>query len=102
METVDGSNAVVVVSAGGKATVVTETAKGKRLKLPLSVLKDVQGVAELAAGEGQEGPTGGAELTRQVTTVVGGAPGWRCSVAGLFAQDLARLNINRAQLECTV
>lgn len=65
-ETVDGSIAVIVVTAGGKATVVKETTKGKRTALPLSSLKDVEGVAALAAGKGRGGKLNGAALTREV------------------------------------
>lgn len=47
-ETTDGSYASLVTSTTGKVTVVQETKSGGRTKLPLSVLKDVEGVAALA------------------------------------------------------
>ena len=66
VETVDDSNALVVVGTGGKANVVEETSKGKLTKLPLSVLKDFEAVAALAAGEGPPGADSGEELVKQV------------------------------------
>eukprot|EP00752_Nemacystus_decipiens_P007665 g6853.t1 len=66
VETVENSNAMVVVGTGGKANVVEETAKGQLTKLPLSVLKDFEAVAALAAGEGPPGAVSGAELVKQV------------------------------------
>lgn len=66
METIEDSNALVVVGAGGKANVVEETTKGKLTKLPLSVLKDFEAVAALTAGEGQHGAVTGVELVKQV------------------------------------
>lgn len=66
VETTDNSNALLVVSASGKANVVEEAGKGKISKLPLSVLKDLDAVAALAAGEGPPGAVNGTELIRQV------------------------------------
>lgn len=66
VETTDNSNALLVVNTSGKANVVEETGKGKLSKLPLSVLKDLDAVAALAAGEGPPGAIHGAELIRQV------------------------------------
>lgn len=66
METVEGSNALVVVGTGGKASVVEETSKGKLTKLPLSVLKEFEAVAALAAGDGLSGAVTAAELVKQV------------------------------------
>lgn len=66
-EMVDGSNAVLIVGAAGKAMVVQERAKGKRTKLRLSALKNVEGVAALATGQQRQKETNGAELMRQVT-----------------------------------
>ena len=66
METVEDSNALVVVGTGGKANVVEETTKGNLTKLPLSVLRDFEAVAALAAGEGPPGAATGAELVKQV------------------------------------
>ncbi|CAM9191404.1 unnamed protein product, partial [Ectocarpus sp. 13 AM-2016] len=66
VETTDNSNALLVVSKSGKANVVEETGKGKLSKLPLSVLKDLDAVAALAAGKGPPGAINGAELIRQV------------------------------------
>lgn len=67
VEITDGSNAVVVPDSGGKVTVVKETTNGKQTKLPLSVLKNVEGVAALVAGEKRHGAISGAELASQVS-----------------------------------
>lgn len=67
VETVDDSTALVVVGAGGKAHVVEETTKGNLTKLPLSVLKDLEAVAALAAGEGPPIAINGTELMKQVS-----------------------------------
>lgn len=66
VETTDGSNALMIVGPGGKASVVEETSKGKLTKLPLSALKNLEAVAALAAGEGPPGALSGAELMKQV------------------------------------
>lgn len=66
VETIENSNALVVVGTGGKANVVEETTKGKLTKLPLSVLKDFEAVAALAAGEGPPAAISGVELVKQV------------------------------------
>lgn len=65
-ETVDGSNVLVVVGTGGKASVVEETTKGKLTKLPLAVLKDLEAIAGIAAGRGSPGAVKGSELMKQV------------------------------------
>lgn len=67
VETVDGSYAVLVTSTTGKATVVQETKSGGRTKLPLSALKDIEGVAALAVG-GDTGTeaTHGVDVMKQV------------------------------------
>lgn len=67
VETVDGSNALVIVGPGGKASVVEETSQGKLTKLPLSALKDFEAVATLARGEGPPGAVSGADLMKQVS-----------------------------------
>lgn len=66
VETIEGSTALVVVGAGGKAHVVEETTKGKLTKLPLSVLKDLEAVTALAAGGGPPMAVKGTELMKQV------------------------------------
>lgn len=70
VETNEDSNALVVVGTGGKANVVEENTKGKLTKLPLSVLKDSEAVAALAAGEQPPGPSNGEDLAKQVRGVV--------------------------------
>lgn len=70
VETVEDSNALVVVGTGGKANVVEETTKGKLTKLPLSLLKDFEAVAALAAGKGPPGAVSGVELVKQVWVVL--------------------------------
>lgn len=66
VETVDGSNALVVVGAGGEASVVEEKTKGKLTKMPLAVLKDLEAVAAVGAGQGPLGAVSGSELMKQV------------------------------------
>lgn len=65
-ETVDGSNALVVVGTGGEASVMEETTKGKLTKLPLGVLKDLEAIAAVAAGQGPPGAVSGSDLMKQV------------------------------------
>ena len=69
VETVDGSNALVVIGTGGKASVVEETTKGKLTKLPLAALKDLDSISALAAGEGSPGAVSGSELMKQVASI---------------------------------
>lgn len=77
VETIENSNALVVVGTGGKANVVEETTKGKLTKLPLSVLKDFEAVAALAAGEAPPGAVSGAELVKQVGGILYHSPAFR-------------------------
>ncbi|CAM9700903.1 unnamed protein product, partial [Discosporangium mesarthrocarpum] len=67
VETIDGGIAVLV-NEGGKAALATEGKQGKRKYLPLTMLKDLEGSAALAAGEGGAagGPTNATELMQQV------------------------------------
>lgn len=68
VETVNGTNAVVVLSSTGKAIVVQETKSGGRTRLPLSALKNIDQVATLAAGEKHQGSNKGLDVIRQVGT----------------------------------
>lgn len=66
-ETVDGTYATLVTSTTGKVTIVQETKSGGRVKLPLSALKDVEGVANLAAGvDTYTKPTDSTDVIKQV------------------------------------
>lgn len=67
VETVNSSTAFVTVSSGGEAMLVEELRNRSTLKLPWSVLKDVELVAASASGErGCVGPSDGAGITNQV------------------------------------
>lgn len=67
-ETIDGTYATLVTSTTGKVTVVQETKSGGRVKLPLSALKDSEGVADLAAGvDTCTKPTNSTDVMKQVT-----------------------------------
>lgn len=61
----DDSHAVLVAGPGGKAMVVKETSKGKRTELSLMSLKNVEEVAELAAGKGRGEAVSGTEVMNQ-------------------------------------
>lgn len=71
-ETVDGSFAIVVASTSGKATVVQETKSGGRITLPLSALKDLEGVAAIATGDDSRAASiEGIDVIKQVESAYG-------------------------------